>query len=74
MREAGKKAVTLSTGLGLITAGYGLFQAGESFLGLAAVAIGLLLVFSSQTMHIDREELEDLKREVAELKNGNESD
>lgn len=68
MREAGKKAATLSTGLGLITAGYGLFQAGESWVGLAAIVVGLLLVFSSQTMHIDREELEHLKKEVSELK------
>jgi len=68
MREAGKKAATLSTGLALITAGYGLFQAGEHWIGLAAVVVGLLLVFSSQTMHIDRKELEDLKKEVSELK------
>lgn len=68
MKESNKKAAILSTGLGLITAGYGLFQAGIRIEGLAAVVVGLLLVFSSQTMHIDREELEDLKKEVSELK------
>lgn len=68
MKEAGKKAGLLSIGLALITTGYGLFQAGIRIEGLAAVVVGLLLVFSSQTMHIDREELEDLKTEVSELK------
>ena len=68
MREAGKKAGLLSTGLALITAGYGLFQADERWIGLAAIVVGLLLVFYSQTMHVEREEVEDLKKEVSELK------
>jgi len=68
MKEAGKKAGLLSTGLALITAGYALFQAGEQWIGLAAIAVGLLLVFASQTMHIEREEIENLKMEVSELK------
>lgn len=68
MREAEIKAGKLSIGLGLITAGYALFQAGERWIGLAAIVVGLLLVFSSQTMHIEREEIENLKMEVSELK------
>ena len=68
MREAGIKAGKLSMGLALITAGYGLFQAGERWIGLAAIVVGLLLVFSSQTMHVEREEIENLKKEVSELK------
>ena len=66
--EAGKKAGLLSMGLALLTTGYALFQAGERWIGLAAIGIGLLLVFSSQTIHIDREEIENLKKEVSELK------
>ena len=46
----------------------GLFQADERWIGLAAIGVGLLLVFSSQTMHVEREEVEDLKKEVSELK------
>lgn len=68
MKEAGKKAVLLSMGLALITAGYALFQADELWIGLAAIAVGLLLVFSSQTMHVDREEIENLKKEVSEIR------
>lgn len=55
-------------GLALLTTGYALFQVGERWIGLATIVVGLLLVFSSQTMHIDREEIEDLKKEVSELK------
>ena len=55
-------------GLGLLTAGYALFQAGERWIGLAAIGVGLLLVFSSQTMHVERGEIEELKKEVKELK------
>ena len=66
--EAGKKAGLLSMGLGLLTAGYALFQAGEQGIGLAAIAVGLGLVFCSQTMHIEREEIEELKGEVEKLK------
>lgn len=71
MKEAGIKAGKLSMGLALITAGYGIFQAGERWIGLAAIAVGLLLVFASQTMHVEREEIDNLKREVSELRNGN---
>ena len=66
--EAGKKAGLLSMGLGLLTAGYALFQAEERWIGLAAIAVGLLLVFASQTMHVEREEIENLKKAVSELK------
>ena len=68
MREAGIKAGKLSMGLGLLTAGYALFQAGERWIGLAAIVVGLLLVFSSQTMHVERGEIEELKKEVEKLK------
>lgn len=68
MREAVKKSGMLSMGLMLITAGYALFEVEECWIGLAAIAVGLLLVFSSQTIHIDREEIEELKKEVSELK------
>lgn len=68
MKEAGKKAGLLSMGLVVLTTGYALFQAGERWIGLAAIAVGLLLVFSSQTMHVEREEIDNLKKEVSELK------
>jgi CHASE2 domain-containing sensor protein len=68
MKEAVKKSGMLSMGLGLLTAGYALFQAGEHWIGLASIVVGLLLVFSSQTMHVERGEIEELKREVSELK------
>ena len=68
MREARKKAGMLTMSLSLITAGYALFQAGERWVGLAAIVVGLLLVFSSQTMHVEREEIENLKKEVSGLK------
>lgn len=68
MKEAGKKASLMSVGLILITAGYSLFQEGEYWPGLAAILVGLLLVFSSQAIHIEREELNDLKMELNLLK------
>ena len=68
IKESQKKGGLLAIGMALVTAGYGVFQTEQQWLGIATIGVGIAVCFASQLLHIESEEIKGVEEDLDELR------